>query len=120
MRSRPRTTLTIISVNITTGAGRGGCGGGAGGGGGAGRGLHFQYGAYPGCEGVQPGVDPRDLCSTAVAVAHNPNLSESSLLLHKERPPRVSLATVLARPAGAQRDVVVAEGDQVTVIPQRS
>ena len=110
MRSWLRTALTIIYIYITTGAGRGG---GAGG-------LHVQYGADPGREPVQPGVNPRELCGTAVAVAHNPNLCESSLLLHKERPPGVPLATVLARSAGAQRDVVVAEGDQVTVISQRS
>ena len=96
------TTLsTYITHYITGGASRGGVG---------------QYGADPGSEGVQPGVDPRDLGSAAVAVAHDPNLSESSLLLHKERSARVSLTTVPPRPAGTQRDVLVAEGDQVTVI----
>ena len=109
MRSRLGTTPTIIFVYITTAGGVGGVGGG-----------HVQDGADPGCEGVQPSVDPRYLGSTAVAVAHNPNLSESSLLLHKERPTRVSLATVLAGSAGAQRHLVVAEGDQVTLISQRS
>ena len=107
MRSGLRTALNIIY--ITTGAGRGG---GAGG-------LHVQYGADPGREPVQPGVDPRELCGTAVAVAHNPNLSKSCRLLHKERPSRVPLATVLAWPASAERHVVVIEGDQVAIISSR-
>ena len=47
MRSRLGTTPTIIFVYITT-AGGGGVGGG-----------HVQDGADPGCEGVQPSVDPR-------------------------------------------------------------
>ena len=104
IRSRLGTTLSIISISITAGhaGGRGG--------------LRLQYGADPGGEDVQPGVDPRELSGAPVAVAHYPDLGESSLLLDKERPPRVPLATVLAWSGSTECDVVVPEGDQVTLI----